>query len=304
MLLLRLPLRGAQRRCRGWPPGVMHDPPCPPILPLLPPTPPLPPCPARLTAFGGVSWFQPWSHPPPSTAKQLAYTRRRDGGEGGPAGGGSGGGAGSEAVAAPEARVVVVEPLPLVQLSLQPAEGPAGGAQEAPDGLGMLPASVGGGDAASALSAGAAAAGAAAGGAGPRQLRLLQGQVYAAQLTITNSSRAPVGWASINIRCALPCPGCLAGWLAGGACKGLQRFLQLSWGALSSLAAGMARAAPAFQPAGLAVLILCFLLHPNCGPLHLCLCRRQKDPSSRLSIVADGAALQDQMPLAAGQSCR
>lgn len=158
----------------------------------------------RLTAFGGVSWFQPWSKPALSLVQQLGYSRRRDGGEhSGTSGTGSSGGGGgsSEAVAAPEARVVVVEPLPLVQLSLQPGDGPAGGAQEAPDGLGMLPATAGG-DAATAAAAGGGAAAAAAGtAAGARQLRLLQGQVYTAQLTVTNTSKAPVGWASINIRC-------------------------------------------------------------------------------------------------------
>ncbi len=160
----------------------------------------------RLTSFGGVSWFQPWSKPAPSLVQQLGYSRRRDGGElsgtGGTGSSGIGGG-GSEVVAAPEARVVVVEPLPLVQLSLQPGDGPAGGAQEAPDGLGMLPATAGGsGDAATAAAAGGGAAAAAAGtAAGARQLRLLQGQVYTAQLTVTNTSKAPVGWASINIRC-------------------------------------------------------------------------------------------------------
>lgn len=102
--------------------------------------------------------------------------------------------------------MVVVEPLPLVQLSLQPGDGPAGGAQESLDGLGMLPAAAGGSssDAAAAAAQGGAAAPPAAGAApaaGTRQLRLLEGQVYTAQLTVTNTSKAPVGWASINIRC-------------------------------------------------------------------------------------------------------
>ena len=154
----------------------------------------------RLTAFGGVTWFQPWSPQPPSIARQLAYPQRSGaggGGEPGGAPGGAGGAPGGEAAAAPEARVVVVDPLPLVQLSLQLAEGAAGGAHESADGLGMLPASsaAGGGEA-------APAGGGAGGGAGgaPRALRLLQGQVYVATLAITNTSRAPVGWASVSIR--------------------------------------------------------------------------------------------------------
>lgn len=162
-----------------------------------------------------MSWFQPWSRPAPGLAKQLGYPRHRDGGEpgGGTGTGSSGGGAsGSEAVAAPEARVVVVEPLPLVQLSLQPADGPAGGAQESPDGLGMLPAAANGSADAAAPAPAGAAGGAAGAGPAARQLRLLQGQVYTAQLTVTNSSKAPVGWASINIRCGWG-PACWA-WQA------------------------------------------------------------------------------------------
>lgn len=94
--------------------------------------------------------------------------------------------------------MVVVEPLPLVQLNLRPGEGPAGGAQEASDGLGLLPA--GGGAGGSKATAQAAAAGGGEAGGGPRLLRLLQGQVYVAQLTVTNNSRVPVGWASATIR--------------------------------------------------------------------------------------------------------
>lgn len=152
----------------------------------------------RLTAFGGVSWFQSWNRHPPSAAQQLAYSRVEAGGGGGEglAAAGSGG-SGAEAVALPEARVTVVDPLPLVELSVQPAEGPAGGAQESPDGLGMLPAS------AATPSGEPATPGAAAGGGGgggARLLRLLQGQVYPAQLTVTNTGKVPVGWASVNIR--------------------------------------------------------------------------------------------------------
>jgi hypothetical protein len=150
----------------------------------------------RLTAFGGVSWFQPWSKHPPTVAQQLAYSR--------PDGSSSGGGeaaaaaavVGGDAVAAPEARVLVVEPLPLLQLSLQPAAGMAEG-QHGPDGLGLLHPASGGG---SGTAAGEPATPTAAAAAGPRSLRLLQGQVYSAQLTITNRSKAPVGWASVSIR--------------------------------------------------------------------------------------------------------
>jgi hypothetical protein len=130
-------------------------------------------------------------------AQQLAYSR--------PDGSSSGGGGeaaavvGGDAVAAPEARVLVVEPLPLVQLSLQPAAGMAEGQQDGPDGLGLLlPAAGGSGGAAAGEPATPRAAAAAA--AGPRSLRLLQGQVYSAQLTVTNNSKAPVGWASVSIR--------------------------------------------------------------------------------------------------------
>ena len=91
-------------------------------------------------------------------------------------GGGGGGGGSCGDAAAPEARVLVVEPLPLVQLSLAPA-GDA--AQEAAEGLGLL---------------------ASEGGGTPRALRLLQGQVYLARLTVTNTSKVPLGWASISVR--------------------------------------------------------------------------------------------------------
>lgn len=150
----------------------------------------------RLTAFGGVSWFQPWSHHPPSLARQLAYSTRRDGadaGEGPTAPGATGPGAGSSDAAAPEARVLVVDPLPLVQLSLQPAEGAGSGQQESGEGLGLLPAGGGGGSAAAGGDGSAAPT-------GPRALRLLQGQAYAGRLTVTNCSKVPLGWASVNVR--------------------------------------------------------------------------------------------------------
>ena len=131
-------------------------------------------------------------------AQQLAYSRPEGSSSGGGGGGEAAAAAGGDAVAAPEARVLVVEPLPLVQLSLQPAPGLAEGQQDGPDGLGLLhPAS---GGAAAAGEPATAAAAAAAAAAGPRSLRLLQGQVYSAQLTVTNNSKAPVGWASVSIR--------------------------------------------------------------------------------------------------------
>ena len=77
-----------------------------------------------------------------------------------------------------------MEPLPLVQLGLQPAEGTLGSRQGGADGLGMLPP----------LPASSGAA------TGLLALRLLQGQVYAGQLTVTNIGKVPVAWGSANVR--------------------------------------------------------------------------------------------------------
>jgi hypothetical protein len=99
-------------------------------------------------------------------------------------------------VAAPEARVAVVEPLPLLQLSLKPAESHHGGIRDDGSMLGLLPAGETMGHAAGTGSASASAAAAAA----PRALRLLQGQAYDARLVVTNTGRVPVGWASVSVR--------------------------------------------------------------------------------------------------------
>ena len=95
--------------------------------------------------------------------------------------------------------MVVVDPLPLVQLSLKPAGEQAGSHHELAEGLGMLPAAGGAGAGTGTTGSGSSGSGSEA-AAGPRSLRLLQGQVYSMRLAVTNTSKAPLGWASVNVR--------------------------------------------------------------------------------------------------------
>jgi hypothetical protein len=91
--------------------------------------------------------------------------------------------------------VLVLEPLPLVQLSLLREEGEHEGPRDGGDGLGLLP------PAAPALAASSPPArSGGGGGGGPPALRLLQGQAYAARLQVTNSSKVAVGWGNVTVR--------------------------------------------------------------------------------------------------------
>lgn len=94
--------------------------------------------------------------------------------------------------------MLVVDPLPLVQLSLQAAEGLPTGQPDEPEGLlGLQPP-----PRPASPPAGGAAAAAGSAAAGVPVLRLLQGQVYAGQLTVTNRGKVPVGWGTVTIRWA------------------------------------------------------------------------------------------------------
>ncbi|GAB4823676.1 hypothetical protein N2152v2_010722 [Parachlorella kessleri] len=173
----------------------------------------------RLTAFGGVTWFQPWSRKPINVARALALAARSASGraaDGAPGGapGGTGGELGRYAsgwvdrTALPEARVTVAPALPLATLTLA-ARAPQFSSQDYGS-LGLvtslprsqqqqlaLPSS--GPGAAAATGAGGATLSA----AGPG-LHLLQGQVCRLELTVTNTGRLPVEEASVSVA---PPPG-------------------------------------------------------------------------------------------------